>query len=70
VAHIAAIGEPARLQGLALAGVTLYPAPDPESVRTAWTELPPDTAVVVLTSAAAEALPDAAGGPLPVVMPR
>ena len=51
-----AIGERARVAGFALAGAFAVVAEDPEAVREAWRHLPDDTALVVLTPAAADAL--------------
>ncbi|WP_019926515.1 V-type ATP synthase subunit F [Nocardia sp. BMG111209] len=50
---IAIIGEPGRVTGYALAGVTVHEAADPAAVRQAWSELIPGTAMVILTPAAA-----------------
>ncbi|MFD8307521.1 hypothetical protein ACFV29_35125 [Streptomyces sp. NPDC059690] len=59
--HIAAIGEPLRILGLASAGVLLRPAEDPAAARAAWHALPPDVHLVLLTPSAADALgPEAA----------
>ncbi|MEU9390323.1 hypothetical protein AB0D86_10000 [Streptomyces sp. NPDC048324] len=70
--HIAAIGEPLRILGLASAGVLLRPAEGPDAARDAWRDLPPDVDLVLLTPAAAGALgPEAVDGqePLVAVMP-
>lgn len=72
MARVAAIGELTRVQGFALAGVVVLVAADPEAVRTAWSSLDDDVAVVVLTPAAAAALGDEPASrrwPLTVVMP-
>ncbi|MFD8234779.1 hypothetical protein ACFV20_23255 [Streptomyces sp. NPDC059696] len=69
---MAAIGERLRVLGLVTAGVVVLPAEDPDAVRTAWRRLPPDTGLVVVTPAAAEALgPELLeqGDPLTAVMP-
>ena len=69
----AVIGETARVSPFALAGATVIAALSPDAVRRAWTELPNDAAVVVLTPEAAEALGDEVGYQdkvLCVVMPR
>lgn len=50
------IGETARVTGFALAGASVLCAEGPDDVRLAWTALPDDTAVVVLTDQAAAAL--------------
>ncbi|MFH8680756.1 hypothetical protein [Streptomyces lydicus] len=72
VGTIVALGEGARTSGFALAGVLVRPAEEPAGVRAAWRALPGDTALVILTQAAAEALgPEVLDAPLPltVVMP-
>ncbi|GAA2154596.1 hypothetical protein GCM10009844_40650 [Nocardioides koreensis] len=74
MAGVAAIGAADLVAGFGLAGALVLPAEDPESVLAAWRSLPPDTAVIVLSDAAAEVLraepavraPDA---PLTVVLP-
>ncbi|MEU1799458.1 hypothetical protein [Streptomyces sp. NPDC019937] len=60
------------MAGLALAGVTVVAAEEPDAVREAWRSLPPGTALVILTPAAADALgPGPLQGvrPLTVVLP-
>ncbi|WPP27959.1 hypothetical protein [Streptomyces sp. CL7] len=74
VGRVAAIGEPSRVGGLALAGAVVLVADGPEAVRRAWRDLPEGVDLVILTSAAAEALrsgPAAPAGrrPLTAVMP-
>ncbi|MEU4849138.1 V-type ATP synthase subunit F [Streptomyces gilvosporeus] len=54
--RVAAIGEQVRVAGLALAGVTVLVAEEPDAVRDAWCDVPEDTGLVILTPAAAEAL--------------
>lgn len=71
---VAAIGARTDVGGLALAGVDVLVAEDPEAVRRAWRALPATVALVLLTPAAAEALGDAVTAPVPdrpltVVMP-
>lgn len=74
MALVAAIGAADLVAGFGLAGARVLPAEEPASVLAAWHGLPADTAVVVLSGAAAEALrgelaargPD---GPLTVVLP-
>ncbi|MCK7622209.1 hypothetical protein MUU72_03550 [Streptomyces sp. RS10V-4] len=69
---VVALGERTRTAGFALAGVRVRAAEDPERVRALWRDLPADTALVILTPAAAAALgPGALDGPAPltVVMP-
>ena len=58
MARLAVIGEEARVSGFALAGADVHPADSPSAVRQAWAELDPDVAVVILTPAAAEAMPE------------
>lgn len=70
--RIVAIGEPATVQGFALAGVQVLAAESPDAVRTAWAGLPDDVALVILSSAAEQALAAAASvtsSPLVAVMP-
>ncbi|MEU8617819.1 V-type ATP synthase subunit F [Streptomyces sp. NPDC048623] len=69
---VAAVGEHMRVRGFVLAGVDVFPAEHAEEVREAWRSLPDQVSLVIVTSAAAEAL-----GPeledarfLTVVMPR
>ncbi|WP_405577268.1 hypothetical protein [Streptomyces sp. NBC_01092] len=54
--HVAALGERARVIGLALAGAVVLLADDPDAVRRAWQSLPDGIDLVILTPAAAEAL--------------
>jgi vacuolar-type H+-ATPase subunit F/Vma7 len=72
MARLAVLGEEVAVQGYALAGAVVLPAEDAAAVRAAWAQLPDDVAVVVLTPAAARALPEEATTalrPLTVVMP-
>ena len=69
---VAALGEPALLQGFALAGALLYPATGTAAIRAAWTSLPDTVAAVILTPAAALALAgelDGSASPLTAVLP-
>ncbi|MFB7507337.1 V-type ATP synthase subunit F [Streptomyces broussonetiae] len=71
---VAAIGSRTAVCGLALAGVDVRVAEDPDAVRRAWHGLPGTAAIVILTAEAAEALGTAATAPAPsrpltVVMP-
>ncbi|GGS55504.1 hypothetical protein GCM10010206_16710 [Streptomyces cinerochromogenes] len=71
---VAAIGSRTDVSGLALAGVEVLVAEEPEDVRRAWRALPDRVALVILTAGAAEALGDAVTSPGPsrpltVVMP-
>lgn len=69
--RLVVLGERARVECFALAGAVVCPAESPEEVRRAWAALPGDVAVVVLTPAAADALPIPQAGewPMTVVMP-
>lgn len=53
---LVALGEPARVGGFGLAGVTILSASTAEEVEAAWVRVPYDTGVLILTPAAAEAL--------------
>lgn len=75
MATVAAIGARTSVGGLALAGVDVLVAEDPDDVRRAWRALPGTTGLVILTADAAEALgaetpAPAPSRPLTVVMPR
>lgn len=68
----AVIGEEARVANFGLGGAVVVPADGPEAVRAAWAALPEQTAVVLLTAAAASVLGDTAsatGGRLVFVIP-
>jgi vacuolar-type H+-ATPase subunit F/Vma7 len=68
---VAVIGSRTAVQGYGLAGALVRVAEDPEAVRRAWADLPPEVGVVVLTGAAQAALRgrlDVAGAPLIAVM--
>jgi vacuolar-type H+-ATPase subunit F/Vma7 len=72
--RVAALGEQARVAGLALAGVVVLVSEEPDAVRRNWRELPDDVDLVILTSAAADILGPQAGPrqdrrPLIAVMP-
>ena len=72
MARVTVLGERAVVEGWALGGARVLPADSPEQVRTAWTGLADDVAVVLLTPAAARALaPGSADRPglLAVVLP-
>jgi vacuolar-type H+-ATPase subunit F/Vma7 len=69
---VAVLGEAARTAWFALAGADVYPAEDASQARAAWASIDPDTAVVVLTPMAADALSSVAGAtdsPLCVTLP-
>ena len=73
MAKIVVLGEEIDVGAFALAGAIVIPAEDPAAVRSAWSSLPDDVAVVVMTPAAAAALPAqsiaARGDVLTVTMP-
>ncbi|MFG2123690.1 V-type ATP synthase subunit F [Streptomyces sp. NPDC048710] len=71
---VAAIGTRTSVCGLALAGVDVLVAEDPDAVRRAWETLPSTVGLVILTAEAAEGLgadvmAPAPSRPLTVVMP-
>jgi len=57
MARVAAIGAEPAVQGFGLAGAMVCAADDVPAVLAAWHDLPSDIAVVVVTAAAARALP-------------
>lgn len=75
---VTAIGARTEVAGLALAGVDVRVAENPEEIRRTWRELAPTVSLVIVTAEAAEILraePAAAAEadpsrPLMVVMPR
>jgi len=73
MARVVVLGESLAVAGFALGGAATIPADDAEAVRRSWDALPDDTAVVVLTAAAAVALgarrTDERPGILTVTMP-
>ncbi len=64
------VGEAARSAGFALGGASVVAAEDPVAVRRAMADLPEDTAVLVLTPAAARAGGEVPERVLTVVMPE
>ncbi|WP_234020702.1 V-type ATP synthase subunit F [Streptomyces sp. 142MFCol3.1] len=71
---VAAIGARTSVCGLALAGVDVLVAEDPDAVRRAWQTLPGTVGLVILSAEAAVAVGDEAmlpgpSRPLTVVMP-
>lgn len=65
------IGEPAMVDGYALAGAIVIPAEGPTETRRAWRDLPPEVSLVVLTESAASVLADelrVGAGPLTAVI--
>jgi vacuolar-type H+-ATPase subunit F/Vma7 len=69
---VVALGEQALLEGFQLAGASVYAAETDDEVRRAWTALPDDAAVVILTPRAAGALGTALTdphSPMTVVLP-
>lgn len=72
MSEVAAIGEPTKVCGFALAGARVYPAENLDQTLAAWHTMPATVDVVILTRAAADALGDertAPHAPLSVVMP-
>ncbi len=70
--RVAVIGEQTAVSGYALAGVLVLPAEGDDAVHGAWSSLPDDVQVVILTARAARALGDAGTAellPFTVVMP-
>jgi vacuolar-type H+-ATPase subunit F/Vma7 len=53
---VAILGEPALVRGWGLAGLLVADAEDPARARAAWSALPADTCLVILTTTAAAAL--------------
>lgn len=70
--RVAVLGEGTAVSPFALAGALVLAADDDAAVRSAWSALPSDVEVVVLTPAAARALGPVHDRPLPltVVMPE
>jgi vacuolar-type H+-ATPase subunit F/Vma7 len=71
VGVLVVIGEASRVDGFALGGAVVMPADDPDDVRRAWSALPEDAEVVVLTRDAASAIRGSSPGTgiLVTVMP-
>ncbi len=72
MSRAAVIGESARTAGFALAGALVFPAGSADEARAAWSLLPADVAVLVLTPRAAAWLgtvPQARRDVLVAVMP-
>jgi len=72
MSRAAVIGESARTAGFALAGALVYPAENTDEARAAWSGLPADVAVLVVTPRAAAWLgtaPRSCPDVLLVVMP-
>lgn len=72
VGRVAVIGEQTAVSGYALAGVLVLPAEDDAAVRGAWSGLPDDVQVVILTARAARTLGNVRTAkllPFTVVMP-
>jgi vacuolar-type H+-ATPase subunit F/Vma7 len=72
MSQAAVIGESARTAGFALAGALVFPAGSADEARAAWSSLPADVAVLVLTPRAAAWLgtvPQARRDVLVAVMP-
>ncbi|MCC9205064.1 hypothetical protein [Arthrobacter sp. zg-Y769] len=69
---VAALGNPALLEGYRLAGAELHPAAGAADVRAAWAGLPDSVCVVLLTPDAAAHLSDELvhpASPLTAVLP-
>ncbi|WP_427007703.1 V-type ATP synthase subunit F [Pseudarthrobacter sp. H2] len=69
---IAAIGEEALLDGFRLAGVSVFAGSTDEEILRAWTALPKNTAIVILTPRSARALDPVLAdprSPMTVVLP-
>jgi vacuolar-type H+-ATPase subunit F/Vma7 len=58
MATAAVIGEALEVEGYALAGAIVHAAASRTEATAAWEELPPDTALVVMTATAAAWLAD------------
>ncbi|MGZ6300195.1 MAG: V-type ATP synthase subunit F [Candidatus Limnocylindria bacterium] len=56
--RIGILGNRHRIQGFALAGVETFAADTQEDLAAAWSKLPSDMAVLILTRQAAGALAD------------
>lgn len=72
MSQAAVIGESVRTAGFALAGALVFPAENADEVREAWSSLPADVAILVLTPRAASwlgAAPRTRHDVLVVVMP-
>lgn len=65
MSRVAAIGEETRVAGYALSGAEVYAASGADELRSAWTRLPRDVELLILTSAARAAL-----GPLLAERPQ
>jgi vacuolar-type H+-ATPase subunit F/Vma7 len=65
MARVAVLGEQAEVGGYELAGALVLPAEDPADVRAAWSRLPEDAVVVIVTARAVAALADELGAPGP-----
>jgi vacuolar-type H+-ATPase subunit F/Vma7 len=72
VSRVAVLGEQAEVGGYELAGALVLTAEEPADVRAAWSRLPEDAVVVVVTARAAKALTEeleAPGPPFVAVLP-
>jgi vacuolar-type H+-ATPase subunit F/Vma7 len=58
MSSVVALGRWTELAGYPLAGVDVFDARTPEAVLRAWSSLPSDVAVVLLTAEARRSLPD------------
>ncbi|BBX67863.1 V-type ATP synthase subunit F [Mycolicibacterium psychrotolerans] len=69
---VAVIGEETAVSGFALAGALVLPAEGEDAVHRAWSNLPDDIQVVIVTAQAARQLGDARTAkllPFTVVIP-
>lgn len=69
---VVALGEQALLEGFRLAGAGMIAAETDDEVRRAWSSMPPDAAVIILTPRAASALGTVLAdprSPMTVVLP-
>jgi vacuolar-type H+-ATPase subunit F/Vma7 len=72
MSRAAVIGESTRTAGFALAGALVFPAENPDEARAAWSGLPADVTVLIVTPRAAawlDTAPRARRDVLLVVMP-
>ncbi len=72
VGSVAVIGEETAVSGFALAGALVLPAEGEDAVHRAWSNLPDDIQVVIVTAQAARQLGDARTAkllPFTVVIP-
>lgn len=56
--RIVVLGEASRVRGFRLAGATVIEAAGSTEIAAAWSALPPDTVLIILTAAAAAVVRD------------